>query len=259
MGISQGGDCATNYVRAHRYITAWTGNSCWGNSVNGRKRQWARSVGHGSVVRCTNLENAAPTPGAPAVPTPGAPNAAVPTPAPVPTPPPTPAPPFVGVWVRGKQGQNCATTCGSIEFCDERYWPNSLETFKKVLTKMGDDSCTSFDSGDWNVNPGIYVDYDNTCFWQAGEPGAPRCSYSHYAVARLCPCKGPPPTTAPAPTTTLAVTPPPGTEAPPSSRRRRGNRRRRRRRRKSIKKSDIRSSRRRRGNQRRRRRRRSST
>jgi hypothetical protein len=161
-----------------------------------------------------------------------------------------------------------------MDHCDERYWPNSLETFKKVLTKMGDDSCTSFDSGDWMVNPGIYIDYDNTCFWQAGEPGAPRCSYSHYAVARLCPCKGPPPTPAPmatappttapelstpAPTTTLAVTPPPGTEAPPSSRRRRGNRRRRRRRTKSSKKSDIRSLRRRSGNRRRRRRRRRST
>lgn len=159
---------------------------------------------------------------------------APPAPPPQPTPAPTPPPPYTGTiyWIKGVQGENCDTTCGSQDDCIEDGYPTSLEAFKKILADMGDESCASFETGDWLVNPADYVDYGDACYWKAESQDAQtRCGASHYAVARYCPCKTSKETTA-APTTTAPTTRP--------SRRRCGTRRRcpgrrRRRRKASIK------------------------
>merc|ERR1719440_427367 len=137
------------------------------------------------------------------------------------TPPPTP-PPYDGpiFWTKGGVGKNCMAVCGSDDSCIEGAWPTSEEAFKGILEKLGDNSCSSYDEGDWQVNPAVYVEYENACYWRSARPGEQRCSDSHYATQRFCPCKtevekGPAPTPTPVPTTT-----------PRPSRRRCGTRRR---------------------------------
>jgi len=186
-----------------------------------------------------------------------------------------PAPtPFAGkvFWTQGGQGQSCDEACGGEDNCIESgAWPASREAFEKIAAKVGKDKCSKIeDSGDWQINPAIYLEHDKVCHWRVNTQEG-RCGESYYAATRYCPCKKAPkipdttPTTTPSPSSTA---PPTTTKAPtakpkPSRRRRRRSTRRRsgrRRRRKSSGSAGgpgIASTRRRRGRRRRRRRRKS--
>lgn len=173
----------------------------------------------------------APTP----VPTPAPTSAPTPAPTPAPALPPTPAP-YAGkvYWTKGRVGQNCMIVCGDEDRCIEGRWPTSKESFQTSLQKINDNSCASIGSGDWQVNPGIYEEFGNVCYWQARESQALRCSESHYAVIRYCPCKTKPspiittdsPTTSPKPPPITATTAPKTPSRPSRRRRRRSGRRR---------------------------------
>lgn len=118
----------------------------------------------------------------------------------------TTSPPFWATWVKGQIGDNCMTVCWEHE-CLENQWPTSLEAFKNILKGIGDETCTSFDHGDWALNPGQYVDYDNACYWSTTETDLvillTRCQQQHVGVARYCPCAAQPSTIR---TTTEAIT-----------------------------------------------------
>merc|ERR1719440_2096669 len=129
---------------------------------------------------------------------------------PISTPAPYDGPIF---WTKGGVGKNCMAVCGSDDSCIEGAWPTSEEAFKGILEKLGDKSCSSYGEGAWQVNPAVYVEYDNICYWNAASPEQ-RCSESHYSVRRFCPCK------------TSVEEAPASTPTPRPSRRRCGTRRR---------------------------------
>lgn len=169
--------------------------------------------------------------------------ASPPAPAPTPTPPPTPKP-YEGkvYWSKGSAGENCMAVCGGLDQCIESLWPQSEEAFKNIAKKVSGAACSSIGVGDWAVNPGEYVEYDNACYWKHDDPETmyARCRASHFGVARYCPCKSkrmteaptPGPTVPPTLASTLAPTRPSRRRCGQrprcrSSRRRKGGRRRR--------------------------------
>jgi len=252
------------------------GETCDNTYANQKElADMAKAKAEAGVYQCTNSnvwQREAPT-----------------TTTPPPTPAPTEPPPYKGkvYWTKGSAGTNCMTVCGGKSQCIETIWPSSEQAFKAVVKKVPSASCSSVDAGDWAVNPGEYVEFDNVCYWKHDNPETKyaRCDRSHYAVARYCPCKKPvvatttsaPTTMAPKTTTSaLSARQPPSTattdapenDKPPSSpvsrrrgrRRRKGGRRRGRRRRKggrrrgeaAVAGGDVRPSRRRRRRRRRR-------
>jgi hypothetical protein len=139
----------------------------------------------------------------------------------------TPSPPN---WVLGEEGENCLTTCG-VDNCWETYWwPAQEQDFKAILDEMNFKRCTSIDAGDWQVNPALYIEYGDMCFWKTNNY---KCSGHQYGIRRFCPCINPLGTTTQPPTTTTegkkrateaptTTTPPWEGDKPPTERRRRG-------------------------------------
>lgn len=107
-------------------------------------------------------------------------------------------------WTKGGKGQNCSAVCGGPINCDEDAWPRSKQDFEKLIEKMGEKKCESVEQGRWAVNPAIYVEHQNACFWRAETLPGDRCSAEHAVVQRYCPCTARPSTTttpAPSPST----------------------------------------------------------
>jgi len=152
-------------------------------------------------------------------------------------------------WYMGEAGQNCLDVCGGKDQCLEDAWPQSEAHFKSIVSKVGGKNCKSIEPGDWQVNPGIYVELESECFWKAARPNDIRCYAKTWQVARYCPCKSKRTRV----TTTAAPTSTPQPSKP--SRRRSGRRRRRRksgrRRRRKVESGDIQFSKRRRRRRRR--------
>merc|ERR1719408_14211 len=108
-------------------------------------------------------------------------------------------------------------TCGvgncwdSEEYPPRGWWPANEEFFKWILESMNFTKCTSIEAGDWVVNPAMYGDYGNACYWATPTPA---CPGSKPGISRFCPCKRPVTTTTTT-TVTAPPTPAPGPPPPP--------------------------------------------
>lgn len=103
-------------------------------------------------------------------------------------------------WVKGTKGQSCDEACAirthGTYGCTGAEWPSSLSEFKKVIKKMGNDDCASFDGKKRAESPSVSINENETsvCFWDspylaAGSDRSWRCARTHPDFARFCPCQ----------------------------------------------------------------------